>query len=129
MTHTDHDRRSHDLITEFGSASGAHGYAVLVVKRGPNAGFRFLLGQTVTSAGRHPGNDICLDDLTVSRRHAEFQLRGSEFHLVDFGSLNGTYVNREPIDSIVLADGDEIQMGKFRLVFLSDPGWERHSPR
>ena len=97
------------------------GLAVLVVKRGPTAGSRFPLGQTVTSAGRHPSCDVCLDDVTVSRRHAEFQLRGSEFHLVDVGSLNGTYVNREPIDSIVLASGDLIQMGKFRLVFLTEP--------
>jgi pSer/pThr/pTyr-binding forkhead associated (FHA) protein len=121
VTHTDHDWMSHELIAEADSASGADGYAVLVVKRGPTVGFRFLLGQTVTSVGRHPGNDICLDDLTVSRRHAEFHLRGSEFHLADVGSLNGTYVNRQPIDSVVLGDGDEIQMGKFRLVFLADP--------
>ena len=96
-------------------------YAVLVVKRGPTAGSRFLLGQTLTSAGRHASSDICLDDVTVSRRHAEFQLQGGEFHLVDVGSLNGTYVNREPIESIVLANGDEIQMGKFRVVFLAGP--------
>jgi pSer/pThr/pTyr-binding forkhead associated (FHA) protein len=116
---------SHELIAETDSMSGFDsvpaGYAVLVVKRGPTAGSRFLLGPTVTSAGRHPGSDICLDDVTVSRRHAEFQLQGNAFHLVDVGSLNGTYVNREPIDSIVLANGDEIQMGKFRLVFLIGP--------
>jgi pSer/pThr/pTyr-binding forkhead associated (FHA) protein len=121
VTHTDHDRMSHELVAEAGSPSGADGYAALVVTRGATVGSRFVLGQTVTSAGRHPGNDICLDHLTVSRRHAEFQLRGGEFHLVDVGSLNGTYVNREPIDSTTLADGDEIQMGKFRLVFLTDP--------
>ena len=121
MTHTDHDRMSHELVAEAGSPSGADGYAALVVTRGATVGSRFVLGQTVTSAGRHPGNDTCLDHLTVSRRHAEFQLRGGEFHLVDVGSLNGTYVNREPIDSTALADGDEIQMGKFRLVFLTDP--------
>ena len=85
---------------------GVAGYAVLVVKRGPITGSRFLLGRTVTSAGRHPDSDICLDDVTVSRRHAEFHLQGGEFHLVDNGSLNGTYVNREPIESIVLAHGD-----------------------
>jgi pSer/pThr/pTyr-binding forkhead associated (FHA) protein len=125
VTHTYRDRMSHELIAEADSMSGFEsvpaGYAVLVVKRGPTAGFRFLLGPTVTSAGRHPGSDICLDDVTVSRRHAEFQLQGGAFHLVDVGSLNGTYVNREPIDSIVLANGDEIQMGKFRLVFLIGP--------
>jgi pSer/pThr/pTyr-binding forkhead associated (FHA) protein len=110
---------SRELIAEADSVSA--GYAVLVVKRGPITGSRFRLGHTVTSAGRHPDSDICLDDVTVSRRHAEFHLQGGEFHLVDNGSLNGTYVNREPIDSIVLAHGDVIQMGKFRLVFLTEP--------
>jgi len=125
VTHTYRDRMSHELIAEADSVSGVEsvpaGYAALVVKRGPTAGSRFLLGPTVTSAGRLPGCDICLDDVTVSRRHAEFQLQGSEFHVVDVGSLNGTYVNREPIDSMVLANGDEIQMGKFRFVFLTGP--------
>lgn len=97
------------------------GSALLVVKRGPNAGSRFLLDQPVTSAGRHPDSDIFLDDVTVSRRHAEFRLEGSEFQVVDVGSLNGTYVNREPVDSAVLVNGDEVQVGKFRLVFLTGP--------
>ena len=97
------------------------GSAVLVVKRGPNAGSRFLLDQTVTSAGRHPDSDIYLDDLTVSRRHAEFRRENGQFQIVDLGSLNGTYVNREPVASAVLANGDEIQIGKFRLVFLTKP--------
>ena len=72
-------------------------------------------------AGRHPDSDIFLDDVTVSRRHAEFRLESSEFQVVDVGSLNGTYVNREPVDSAVLANGDEVQIGKFRLVFLTGP--------
>lgn len=97
------------------------GSALLVVKRGPNAGSRFLLDQPITSAGRHPDSDIFLDDVTVSRRHAEFRLENNEFHVVDVGSLNGTYVNREPVDSAVLANGDEVQIGKFRLVFLTGP--------
>ncbi|VEG55504.1 FHA domain-containing protein [Mycolicibacterium aurum] len=97
------------------------GSALLVVKRGPNAGSRFLLDQPTTSAGRHPDSDIFLDDVTVSRRHAEFRLEGSEFQVVDVGSLNGTYVNREPVDSAVLTNGDEVQIGKFRLVFLTGP--------
>ena len=97
------------------------GSALLVVKRGPNAGSRFLLDQAITSAGRHPDSDIFLDDVTVSRRHAEFRLETNEFHVVDVGSLNGTYVNREPVDSAVLANGDEVQIGKFRLVFLTGP--------
>ena len=97
------------------------GAALLIVTRGPNAGSRFLLERPVISAGRHPGSDIVLDDGTVSRRHAEFQREEGEFRVVDVGSLNGTYVNREPVDSAVLANGDEIQIGKFRLVFLTRP--------
>ena len=97
------------------------GTALLVVKRGPNAGSRFLLDQPTTSAGRHPDSDIFLDDVTVSRRHAEFRLGDNEFQVVDGGSLNGTYVNREPVDSAALSNGDEVQIGKFRLVFLSGP--------
>ncbi|AYX81870.1 MULTISPECIES: oxoglutarate dehydrogenase inhibitor Odhl [Corynebacterium] len=94
------------------------GSALLVVKRGPNAGSRFLLDQAVTTAGRHPDSDIFLDDVTVSRRHAEFRKNGDSYEVVDVGSLNGTYVNREPKNSAVLANGDEVQVGKFRLVFL-----------
>ena len=97
------------------------GSALLVVKRGPNAGSRFLLDQPTTSAGRHPDSDIFLDDVTVSRRHAEFRQEDDDFQVVDVGSLNGTYVNREPVDSAVLANGDEVQIGKFRLVFLTGP--------
>jgi pSer/pThr/pTyr-binding forkhead associated (FHA) protein len=97
------------------------GSALLVVKRGPNAGSRFLLDRPTTSAGRHPESDIFLDDVTVSRRHAEFRREGGEFVVVDVGSLNGTYVNREPVDTAVLANGDEVQIGKFRLVFLTGP--------
>lgn len=95
------------------------GQALLVVKRGPNAGSRFLLDQDTTSAGRHPDSDIFLDDVTVSRRHAEFRSQNETFTVVDVGSLNGTYVNREPVDSAALSNGDEVQIGKFRLVFLT----------
>ncbi|MEV1290925.1 glycogen accumulation regulator GarA [Pseudonocardia sp. NPDC049635] len=97
------------------------GSALLVVRRGPNAGSRFLLDVPTTSAGRHPDSDIFLDDVTVSRRHAEFRRDAGEFVVVDVGSLNGTYVNREPVDTAVLANGDEVQIGKFRLVFLTGP--------
>src|ERR1700757_4967920 len=95
--------------------------ALLVVKRGPNAGSRFRLDQPVTSAGRDPSSDIFLDDVTVSRRHAEFRRDSGEIRVVDSGSLNGTYVNRAAVDTVVLGNGDEIQMGKFRLVFTT-PG-------
>ena len=97
----------------------APGSALLVVKRGPNAGSRFLLDADVTTAGRHPESDIFLDDVTVSRRHAEFAREGSAFVVRDVGSLNGTYLNRERIDAAALAGGDEVQIGKYRLVFLA----------
>jgi len=93
------------------------GSALLVVKRGPNTGTRFVLDRPVTTAGRHPGSTIYLDDVTVSRRHAEFRMENGNFSVVDVGSLNGTYVNRQPVESAPLAGGDEIQIGKFRLVF------------
>ena len=97
------------------------GSAALVVKRGPNAGARFVMDRPSLSAGRHPASDIFLDDITVSRRHAEFRCANGEFRIVDVGSLNGTYVNRQPVDSATLTNGDEIQIGNFRLVFLIDP--------
>lgn len=96
------------------------GSALLVVRRGPNSGSRFLLDGDLTTAGRHPQSDIFLDDVTVSRRHVEFR-RTPEgtFTVADVGSLNGTYVNREPVDTAVLVNGDEVQIGKFRLVFIT----------
>ncbi len=97
------------------------GSALLVVKRGPNAGSRFLLDADVTTAGRHPESDIFLDDVTVSRRHAEFVREADGFLVRDVGSLNGTYLNRERIEAASLAGGDEVQVGKYRLVFLSGP--------
>ena len=95
------------------------GTALLVVKRGPNAGSRFLLDKDTTTAGRHPESDIFLDDVTVSRRHAEFRRVPSGFEVRDVGSLNGTYLNRERIDASALSGGDEVQIGKFRLVYFT----------
>jgi hypothetical protein len=97
------------------------GTALLVVRRGPNAGSRFLLDSDLTLVGRHPDSDIFLDDVTVSRRHVEFYRSGSRFTVRDVGSLNGTYVNRERIEETDLTGGDEVQVGKFRLVFLLGP--------
>ncbi|HET7356566.1 MAG TPA: FHA domain-containing protein [Nocardioidaceae bacterium] len=95
------------------------GSALLVVQRGPSAGSRFLLDTDVVSAGRHPDSEIFLDDVTVSRRHAEFR-RGSEgYRVADVGSLNGTYVNRDRIDEVTLQGGDEVQIGKYRLVYFA----------
>ncbi len=95
------------------------GSALLVVLRGPNAGSRFLLDTDVVSAGRHPESDIFLDDVTVSRRHAEFRRQANGFVVADVGSLNGTYVNRDRIDEVALNNGDEVQIGKYRLVYYS----------
>jgi pSer/pThr/pTyr-binding forkhead associated (FHA) protein len=92
---------------------------VLVVKRGPNAGSSFLLDKDLTAAGRHPASDIFLDDITVSRRHAEVLREGARFLVKDVGSLNGTYVNRERVDVAELSSGDELQIGKFKLVFYA----------
>ena len=144
MTDNDNDQRAEDVAGERTSAfradftnaqeaaatAGAEGQllgaealpqgsGLLVVKRGPNAGSRFLLDRDSTTAGRHPNSNIFLDDVTVSRRHAEFRCVSGEFQVVDVGSLNGTYLNREPVDWAVLAIGVEVQIGKFRLVFLT----------
>ena len=122
MTQTDDDQTSREIIAE-GAVPDVEwtATAMLLVKRGPNAGSRFPLHQAVTSAGRDPGSDIFLDDVTVSRRHAEFLSERGELQVVDIGSLNGVYVNGQPIDSAVLTNGDEIQMGKFRLLLLIQP--------
>lgn len=96
------------------------GAALLVVRRGPNLGARFLLDQDVTVAGRHPAVDIFLDDVTVSRRHAEFRRSGTEFTVVDRGSLNGTFCDGTRIEGeLRLEDGAEVQVGKFRFTFFA----------
>ncbi len=93
---------------------------LLVVVRGPIAGARLALAKDVTTAGRHPQSDLFLDDITVSRRHAEF-VRGPDgaFRLRDVGSLNGTYLNRERVEDAPLASGDEVQIGKYKLAFYA----------
>jgi pSer/pThr/pTyr-binding forkhead associated (FHA) protein len=95
------------------------GSALLVVRRGPNVGARFLLDADVTTVGRHPEADIFLDDVTVSRRHAEFHRSGTTFQVKDLGSLNGTYFDGSRIDIATLGDGSEVQVGKFRLTFYA----------
>jgi len=95
------------------------GTALLVVLRGPNTGARFLLDDDEVMSGRHPDSDIFLDDVTVSRKHAVFRRSDGVFRVQDVGSLNGTYVNRSLVDEAVLSTGDEVQIGKFRLVFYA----------
>jgi len=94
------------------------GSALLVVQRGPSAGSRFLLDTDDISAGRHPDSDIFLDDVTVSRRHAVFRRTAAGYVVSDVGSLNGTYVNRDRVDEVLLSGGDEVQIGKYRLDYF-----------
>ena len=97
------------------------GTGVLLVVRGPNDGATFLLDREVVTAGRHPQCDIFLDDVTVSRHHAKLVTRGGHHWLSDLNSLNGTYVNRTLIDGeVALRRGDEVQIGKFRMIYLVD---------
>ena len=98
-----------------------HGSALLIVQRGSNAGSRFLLDTDVVTAGRHQDSDIFLDDISVSRRHATFTRTPEGTSVKDLGSLNGTYVNRDLVDECLLKHGDEVQIGKFRLVFFGSP--------
>jgi pSer/pThr/pTyr-binding forkhead associated (FHA) protein len=93
--------------------------ALLISHRGPGAGSRFLLDQDLTIAGRHPEADIFLDDVTVSRKHVQISRKSSAFKLEDLGSMNGTYVDGDRVDTIDLADGAEVLIGKFRLTFYS----------
>jgi pSer/pThr/pTyr-binding forkhead associated (FHA) protein len=93
------------------------GHALLIVKHGANAGSRFLLDSDVTTVGRHPNADIFLDDVTVSRRHAEFHRHGNSFQVQDLASLNGTYYDGVRIESALLEEGAEVQIGKFRMTF------------
>jgi pSer/pThr/pTyr-binding forkhead associated (FHA) protein len=106
----------------FEEADLAPGTGMLLVRRGPNAGSRYVLDHAVTTLGRHPDSRVFLDDITVSRRHAEVRREGDGYQLVDVGSLNGTYLNRERVDQGELHDGDLIQVGKFKLMFVAtDP--------
>ncbi|MGH3664509.1 MAG: FHA domain-containing protein [Egibacteraceae bacterium] len=98
------------------------GTALLVGVRGPNRGARFLLDLDVVTVGRHPESDIFLDDITVSRRHAEFRRDDQRYWIHDVGSLNGTYVNGKRAEDQLLETGDEIQIGKFKLIaFVAEP--------
>ena len=107
---------SDDVVIPVGEIQ--QGTAVLIVRAGAQAGTRFALGPVLTRLGRHPNSEISLDDITVSRRHAEIERRDDGYIVRDAGSLNGTYVNQERVDQSELHHGDEVQIGKFRLVFF-----------
>ncbi len=95
------------------------GNALLVVRRGPNQGSRFLLDSDVTTVGRHPNADIFLDDVTVSRKHAEFKRSGKTFTVTDLASLNGTQYENARVETAVLDNGSEVQIGKYHLTFFA----------
>lgn len=105
------------VISELGDES-----ALLLVQKGPNAGARYLLNSDLVSVGRNPQNDIFLDDVTVSRKHAVFRRLGGKFSVQDSGSLNGTYVNGELAEQTDLVNGDSVQIGKYRLLFITNGG-------
>lgn len=105
-----------DVVVHLGELPAA---GVLIVRAGPEAGEQVVLDRAITEVGRHPDSAVFLDDVTVSRRHAEFhRVTDGTYEVLDVGSLNGTYVNRERVERAVLRSGDEVQIGKFRLVFL-----------
>ena len=118
---SDVDRTEPELRFQEQAAVDAlpQGSALQIVQRGPSAGSRVLLDSHEVTVGRHPDSDIFLDDVTVSRRHAEFHRGPQGFVVRDVGSLNGTYVNRDRIDEVLLVSGDEVQIGKFRLVYFA----------
>ena len=99
------------------SAFGRH-QGLFIVNQGAKAGARYALDSDVVSLGRDPASDIFLDDITVSRRHTEVERDGARYSIRDVGSLNGTYVNRKRIERGELSEGDEVQVGKFKLVFV-----------
>jgi pSer/pThr/pTyr-binding forkhead associated (FHA) protein len=105
-----------DIVVSVGDLP--RGAAVLIVRSGPQAGDRFALSAAETRLGRHPDSEIMLDDITVSRRHAAIEQTPEGYVVTDAGSLNGTYVNQERIERAVLHHGDELQVGKFRLVLF-----------
>ena len=118
LTDADTEEMSVDDVTAVENLP--QGSAMLLVQRGPDAGARFLLDNDVVTVGRHPDSDIFLDDISVSRRHATFTRTANGYVISDLGSLNGSYVNRDRIDTdVVLSGGDEVQIGKYRLIFFS----------
>jgi hypothetical protein len=118
-----------ELDDELGAALAElpEGMGMLVVRRGPNAGSRFVLDAPSTTLGRHPESDIFLDDITVSRRHAVVRRiriggdagdAGGGYEIADVGSLNGTYVDHKRIESLPLHHLADVQIGRYVLVFL-----------
>ncbi len=118
LASVDTTSESIDELVNHAIAIAPTNQVVLVVRGGPSSGTYFVLEKEITKVGRHPESDIFLDDITVSRRHAEFMAQKDEYLVVDAGSLNGTYVNKQRIDQSKLATGDEVQIGKYKLIFV-----------
>lgn len=107
------------IPVEIGDVVESKGAALVIRAGGGRVGESFPLDRERMTIGRRPDSDIFLDDVTVSRDHALLVRRGEELYIDDLGSLNGTYVNRRRIESQRLEDGDELQVGKYKLTFLS----------
>lgn len=113
------DDETGELIPVDPSEVTAHGPALVVRAGGGRAGESFAVTGERMTIGRRPESDVFLDDVTVSRDHAVLVRRGEQWHIDDSGSLNGTYVNRSRVDSHQLQEGDELQIGKYKLTFLA----------
>ena len=111
---TDADRAALTAILD-----GPADRAMVVIHRGPAKGARFLIDQNQSSIGRATESQIFLDDVTVSRKHAAIEVEGGVFTLIDLGSLNGTYLNNQSVAKSALKTGDEIQIGKFHMLFIT----------
>lgn len=101
-----------------GVINGSAESAMVLIHRGPSRGARFLITSSGATIGRSPSSDIFLDDVTVSRSHAAISFEDSRFKFADSGSLNGSYINNQQSSSHLLSTGDEIQIGKFHLLFI-----------
>ena len=108
-----------DLVALNAILDGPADRAMVVIHRGPAKGARFLIDQNEVAIGRSTDSPVFLDDVTVSRKHAVIEGREGVFTLRDLGSLNGTYLNNQTVSESQLATGDEIQIGKFHLLFIS----------
>jgi hypothetical protein len=112
------DEKSKEIVREIAQSSGDK--AMVLIARGPQKGARFLITAEGVSIGRSTESSIFLDDVTVSRSHAQIQKEEKSFVLIDNSSLNGTYLNNISIEKNVLKSGDEIQIGKFHFVFIGN---------
>jgi len=123
LVEADESTATHNTVEEDATAELeaiadlAEGQALVVVARGPNAGSTYLVDADSVTVGRHPDSTIFLDDITVSRRHSVIEREGDGYRIRDVGSLNGTYVNHDRVDQAAITNGDEIQVGRFVLVF------------